>query len=206
MIDEHSFGYDVIEEEDGFTLSVQSVPWRGLADELAELHYLRGAQFIRQLKLITDYGDFHLVDGETAIYSLANPKDEDYLFLLDAARKAASLGYSVYILPNPKNIRTADFILVQRNIYKMYDLKTIHGKSSVINRLMESIGQTRHVILNMSVDYSTRKLTSDLKKYFEVSQQAVEVLIFRGRKAIIVNRRLTQSPRFYAEFKKMYEK
>ena len=126
MIDEHSFGYDVIEEEDGFTLSVQSVPWRGLADELAELHYLRGAQFIRQLKLITDYGDFHLVDGETAIYSLANPKDEDYLFLLDAARKAASLGYSVYILPNPKNIRTADFILVQRNIYKMYDLKTIH--------------------------------------------------------------------------------
>ena len=70
MIEEHSFEYDIIEEEDGFTLSVESIPWRGLADELAELHYLHGAQFIRQLKLITEYGDFHPVDFETNIFSV----------------------------------------------------------------------------------------------------------------------------------------
>lgn len=88
----------------------------------------------------------------------------------------------------------------------MYDLKSIHGKASVINRLMESVWQTRHVLLNMHADYGTRKLTSDIKKYFERNPEAIEVLIFKGSKSISVNRRFTQSTRFYAEFKKMYEK
>ena len=92
MIEEQSFEYDIIEEEDGFTLSVESIPWRGLADELAELHYLHGAQFIRQLKLITEYGDFHPVEGETNIFSTGGEKNEDYPNLLDAARKAVEHG------------------------------------------------------------------------------------------------------------------
>lgn len=53
MIADHIFEYDHVEEEDGSTLVAESVPWRGLADELAELHYLHGASFIKQLKLIT---------------------------------------------------------------------------------------------------------------------------------------------------------
>ena len=42
MIDEPLYEYDFIGEEDGLTLKVESVPWRGIADELEELHYLRG--------------------------------------------------------------------------------------------------------------------------------------------------------------------
>ena len=37
---------------------------------------------------------------------------------------------------NPKGIRTADFIFERKGVYKMFDLKTITGRSSVDNRLI----------------------------------------------------------------------
>lgn len=58
----------------------------------------------------------------------------------------------------------------------------------------------------MQTEYSTRLLTSDIKKYFEVNKSAIEVLIFKGRKRLSVNRRLTVNPAFYSVLKKMYEK
>jgi len=66
-------------------------------------------------------------------------------------------------MPNPKSIRTADFIFERKGIFKMYDLKTIQGKGSVFSRLVESIGQVNHVLLNMATDYDSRLLASDIK-------------------------------------------
>ena len=196
MIEEHSFEYDIIEEEDGFTLSVESIPWRGLADEMAELHYLHGAQFIRQLKLITEYGDFHPVEGETDIFSTGGEKNEDYPNLLDAARKAVEHGYQVYILPNPKGFRTADFIFERKGVFKMFDLKTIVGRNSVGNRLKESIGQTNSVLLNLKCTYGIRNITDEIRRHFETSSSAVEVLIFFGNKEISVKRNIAASKGF----------
>ena len=90
--------------------------------------------------------------------------------------------------------------------YRAYDLKTIFGRSSVGQDLIESIGQCNRILLNMQVEYSTRLLTSDIKTYFEVNKHATEVLIFKGRKRLSVNRRLTLNPAFYSVLKKMYEK
>ena len=56
-------------------------------------------------------------------------------------------GYQVYILPNPKGLRTPDFMLERKGIYRVYDLKTIIGKNSAVNRLRESIGQANRVLL-----------------------------------------------------------
>ena len=206
MIADHIFEYDAIEEEDGSTLFAESVPWRGLADELAELHYLHGASFIKQLKLITYYGDFHPVEGETEIFSTGGERSEDYENLLNAARKAVEHGYRVFILPNPKGFRTADFIFERKGIFKMYDLKTIQGHGSAINRLVESIGQVNHVLLNISTNYDARLLASDIKTYFEINSDAMEVLIFKGKKQISVDRDFTHSPQYHRLFRKRYEK
>ena len=88
----------------------------------------------------------------------------------------------------------------------MYDLKTIQGKSSVINRLRESIGQTNRVLLNMSADYNARLLASDIKSYFEENSSANEVMIFKGNKLILVNQGLVRNTMFNRIFRKMYEK
>ena len=196
MIEEPIVGYEIFEEEDGLTLKVESSPWRGIAVELEELHYLQGAQFIKQLKLITYYGDFHPIEGEIDIFSTGGERGEDYANLLNAARKAVEHGYRVFILPNPKGFRTADFIFVRKGVYKMFDLKTIIGRNSVGNRLKESIGQTNSVLLNLKCTYGVRNITDEIRHHFEMSSSTVEVLIFHGSKEISIKRNTASSKGF----------
>ena len=197
---------DIFEDDDKTSWMAEEPRWRGIAVELEELHYLKGANFIKQLKQIVNYGEFHPVEGETSIYSTGGEKSDDYENLLNAARKAVEHGYRVFVLPNPKGTRTPDFIFEQKRNFKVYDLKTISGKASVGNRLFESIGQSNRVLLNITVDYNTRLLASDIKSYFELNQNALEVLIFKGKRLLSIDRDLTLSPQYYRLFRKKYEK
>ena len=196
MTEEHILEYEIIEEENGSLLVAEGYSWRGFADELQELHYVKGARFINQLKLIVYYGEFHPVEGETNIFSAVGEQSADYDNLLNAARKAVEHGYRVYILPNPKGIRTADFIFERKGVYKMFDLKTITGKNSVGNRLKDSIGQTNCVLLHLVCDYNVRNLAIEIKRYFEMSSAASEVLIFTGKKEISAKRNTATSRGF----------
>ena len=203
ITDNSIFEYEPF-EEDGYVLMVAETSWRGMADELQELHNLKGAQFINQLKMIVYYGDFHPVEGETSIFSAISEQSEDFDNLINAARKAVEHGYRVYILPNPKGIRTADFIFERKGVYKMFDLKSIMGKNSVSNRLMESIGQTYHVLLNMLTDYDARLLAKDVLAYFEANKDAREVLIMKGNKFLSVSRRFVEGNFYIKMFMKRY--
>ena len=205
IIEDNIFVYEPF-EDDGSMLMAAETSWRGMADELQELHYLKGAQFINQLKLIIYYGEFHPVECETNIFSAISEQSDDFDNLINAARKAVEHGYRVYILPNPRSCRTADFIFENKGILGLYDLKTVYGKGSVETQLLDSIGQTNRVILNMLSDYNARLLASDIKAYFETNQDALEVLIFKGKKVLSVNRIQVQSSDFNRVFRKRYEK
>ena len=202
-IEDRIFEIEPLEEE-GSVLMVAESSWRGMADELEDLHFLKGAQFINQLKQIIYYGEFHPVEGETNIFSAISEKNDDFDNLINAARKAVEHGYSVYILPNPKGIRTADFIFERKGVYKMFDLKTITGKNSVGNRLMESIGQTNHVLLNMQINYEPRLLAKEIQTYFEANKEAREVLIMKGSKLLPVSRRFVEGNFYFRMFIKRY--
>ncbi|SDO45840.1 hypothetical protein SAMN04487900_1211 [Prevotella communis] len=191
-------------EEDGSVLLAEETPWRGFADELQDLHYLKGVQFINQLKLIVNCGEFRPIAGETNIFSAIGEESSDYDNLIKAARKLSNHGYRVYILPNPKGIRTADFIFERKGVFKLFDLKSITGKSSVSNRLMESIGQTNHVVLNMLTDYAPRLLAKDVQSYFEANTNAREVLIIRGNRILSVSRRFVEGNCYIKMFMKRY--
>ena len=177
-----------------------------IAEELAQLHTLTGADFSRQVERIARLGDFHPLVGETDIYSAAGQQDDDFDNLLNAARKAVARGYRVFILPNPKGIRTADFIFERKGIYRLYDLKTIQGKSSVMNRLLESIGQSNRVLLNMTTEYNGTSLGRCISKYFERNPQAVEILIFKGNKILSITRRTVAAKNFINTFCRLYYK
>ena len=192
--------------EDDFDLLVAEGQVRDIADELEELHYRRGSHFIWQLKVITSHPSFYPIKGEENIYTTGGESGEDYENLLNAARKAVEHGYRVFILPNPKGIRTADFIFERKGVYKMFDLKTIIGKSSVGNRLLESIGQSNRVLLNMPSGYNTRLLAADIKTYFELNEDALEVMILKGRKLLSIDRNDVLHPSYYRIIKKRFEK
>ena len=53
--------------------------------------------------------------------------------------------------------------------FRIYDLKTVTGKASVRNRLLESIGQANQVVLNMATNYNARQLAKDLMYYFHIN-------------------------------------
>lgn len=196
----------VLDEEVGYVMVCESVPVRDLNTLLEDLHVAFGSGFVYTLKQITSHNEFKQLEGETEIYAVGGENSEDFANLINAARKAVEHGYRVYILPNPKNIRTADFIFERKGVYRLYDLKTIQGKASAGNRMKESIGQTNRVLLNITSDYNARLLASDIKTYFENNLNAVEVLIFKGKKVISVVRDHTLSPMYNRLFRRKYEK
>ena len=80
-----------------------------------------------------------------------------------------------------------------------------NGKNIIESQLLDSIGQVNRVILNMPNSYNTRLLVADIKTYFEVNPDALEVLIFKGHKEISVRRRLAENAQFYSILKKLFE-
>jgi ribosomal protein L23 len=182
------------------------MPEYDIALELARLHILQGADFVRQLKMLAQYNIFKLIENERDIYAAEGSHREDFPMLLDAARKAVVHGNKVYILPNPKGIRTADFIFENKGIFKMYDLKTISGKASLENRLMESIGQTNHVLINVCTKYNPRLMATQIRSYFQVNPKAIEVLVYKGKKAIVITRRIAENPLFLIQFQRKFVK
>ena len=174
--------------------------------ELTILHHLTGAEYSRHVERIALRKEFHPLETDENIYSVGGEKSDDYQNLLTAARKAVEFGYKVYILPNPSETRTPDFILYKKGVYRTYDLKTVFGKSSVGDSLLDSIGQCNSILINMTREYNTRLLALAIKRYFEVNEKAFEVLIFKGHKRISINRTLVSNRHFPSFFKKTYEK
>ena len=174
--------------------------------ELAKLHILKGADYSRQVERIACMGDFHPVENEFNILSTGGESGDDYSNLLNAARKAVAHGYKVYILPNPSGINTADFIFERKGVYRMYELKTIQGSSSALNRLTDSTSQSNHVLLNMTTRYNGGLLAVQIKSYFEQNNQALEVLIFKGKVSLSIKRSFVFQKDFIRKFRKEFGK
>ncbi len=174
--------------------------------ELAKLHQLSGAEFSRQVERIALRKEFHPLDTDKDIFVVGDSKSDDYQNLLLAARKAVEFGYRVYLLPNPTETRTPDFILCKKGVYRTYDLKTVFGKSSVGGSLLDSIGQCNSVLIHMTTEYNTRRLALAIKQYFEVNVRAIEVMIFKGGKRILIKRALATNNDFLRMFIKLYER
>ena len=185
--------------------------------ELELLKSLEGAAFGIKLKEIAARKEFRALSGEPFIYTVGGKRqrvvdqrqgvqDDDFPSLLMAARKAVEHGYRVFILPNPSGVKTPDYILERRGVYKLFDLKNISGKNIVLTRLNESAQQANRALLNMPGKYNTRLLAADIKNYFESNDKALEVLIFRRKYELSIFRRFALSARFYTEFKKLHEK
>ena len=126
--------------------------------------------------------------------------------LLIARQRNKGFGKSKLLSPNPKGIRTADFIFVRKGVLKLFDLKTITGKNSVGNRLSESVGQTNRVLLYMTADYNPGTLARSIKRYFELNPYAREILVYKGKKQISVTRKSLEDTNFFRTFIRRYAK
>lgn len=175
----------------------------GIAAEMAKLLELEGNDYWRQLRKISKLKEFKRV--ENGIFSALGDTDPDYKRLIEASRELVSHGYTSFILPNPNSIPSADLILVRKGVYKAYDVKTITGESSVINRLNEALRQSHRVILNEATSFDSRKMAHTLKRFFNEHPDFMEVLIFNGKKEISVSSEWAHTNRFEREFRKVHD-
>lgn len=173
------------------------------AKNIQKLPELSGADYIAQLRKFTELKIYRKVGK--GILSAISEDSADYGNLLSGAKKAVRHGYKVYILPNPKGVRSADYIFERKGVYKMFDLKTITGTGSIGTRLKESIGQTNRVFLNLGTTYPTNRIAAEIKQYFETNSEALEVLVAVGKKLVSVERNYVIKRTFFKEFRKAVE-
>ena len=175
---------------------------KGIAAEMEILHHLEGEAYWKQLKVITERKEFKPV--EKGIYSAAGQTDPDFPRLLDVAKKAAAQGFQVFILPNPKEFKSADLILVRNGIYQMFDVKSITGKNSILTQLISSSEQASMVILNLCSTINPRKLSVSIRRYFDKCYSARKVIVFKGKRMIVVDRQAAETKTFILDFCKSF--
>ena len=158
-----------------------------IKEEIKKLQKLKGKEYWEQLESIARRKEFKNIDN--GIYSAASDKDPDYKNLLNAARMCVKSGYNAYIMPNPKGLKTADIILEKKGVYRLYDIKTISGKSSVSSRLYESREQANNAILNITSRYNARRLSDEIKEYYYSNKEFNELIIcYKGTIRLTLNR------------------
>ena len=176
---------------------------KSITDLLKNLHGKKGAEYVDTLRKVTDSKELDHVKKH--IYSMIGESDPDYDNIKTAAKRAVEHGNTVYILPNPHGTRKPDFIFIRKGVFKAYDLKTISGINSVDDRLTGSIGQTKRVLLRMTVDYDAESFANSIQDYFHTNPDAVEVLIYKGRREISIVRGFINK-NFLKNFVKIYNK
>lgn len=181
---------------------------KGMSADVSELSELTGKEFTDKLKYIIDTykKDFRILDDEKDIFPAVNEKDIDYVPLMNVARKLRDKGYRVFIMPPLRGIKSADYILIRDNSSSLWELKSIHKNGSISSRLKASESQAKKVILNVSGQVSSNAVSHALKKHFDKNPDAIEALVYKGKKSIVVSRQWANKNSFYKEFNSQYNK
>ncbi|MGM9795922.1 MAG: hypothetical protein ACI3ZZ_06935 [Candidatus Aphodosoma sp.] len=148
------------------------------------------------LRIIIEKGQYQKLQNR--IFCAINNKSNDYDNILSFAKKYIAIhrNAEIYILSNPEGIKSMDIIIKEKKFLSAYELKTITGKNSINHRLDESITQSCRVIINLAVDYNIRNLYREIKKHFYKHKNALEVIIYKGKKEIKIDRDLMTKAKF----------
>ena len=175
----------------------------GIAADMELLLELEGSDYWKQLRKIANRKEFKKV--EKNIFSALGDTDPDYHRLLEASRELVRRGYTSFIHPNPQGFKSTDLILLRKGVYKAYDVKTITGENSVMNRLLEAYEQSHRVILNESATFDSRKMAHTIKSFFMDHPDFLEVVVLNGKKEISITSEWARTKRFEREFRKAHD-
>lgn len=112
--------------------------------------------------------------AENKIYTLYTNQYDEILKTgetpnnLQIAQKFVVNGYDVFLLANPHNTKSADFIIRQKNKLFYVEGKTSSGGSALSVRLNEGAKQANRIVINLIGKKRGKSLLSEIKKAFEV--------------------------------------
>ncbi len=125
---------------------------------------------------------------------------------LDMARKLTKKGYDVYMMPNPSDSNSFDFIVKKKG--KLYDIegKAFNGENTLDKSLAKGAMQANRVLVDVMGNTSTNYIFGVIKSAFEQNNSLFEVWLFRGSKLIKVNQSDYMHKDFGRKFRRIWEK
>lgn len=125
---------------------------------------------------------------------------------LDMARKLVKQGYDVYLMPNPSESNSFDFIIKKQG--KIYDIegKAFNGTNSLGHSLNKGAKQSSKVLVDVIGNTNTKYIYGTVKIAFEKNSSLSEIWLFKGAKLIKVTRNMYNSKNFGINFKNKWNK
>lgn len=125
---------------------------------------------------------------------------------LDMARKLVKQGYDVYLMPNPSESNSFDFIIKRQG--KIYDIegKAFNGTSSLGHSLDKGIKQSNRILVDVIGNTKTSYVFGNIKNAFEKYDNLSEIWLLKGSRLIQVKRQMYNSKLFKLNFKKIWNK
>ena len=123
---------------------------------------------------------------------------------LQIAQKFVMNGYDVFLLSNPKGTKSADFIIRKKNILFYVEGKTSTGGSSLVHRFEKGAEQADRIAINFIGLPPTSKITDLIKNVFFDNQELAELILFKGRRMVVVTRKDCLAQNFAKAFKRIW--
>ncbi len=147
--------------------------------------------------------------AENKIYTLYTNQYDEILKTgetpnnLHIAQKFVANGYDAFLLSNPKATKSADFIVRKRNCLYYVEGKTSSGGSSLVHRFEKGAEQADRMAINFIGIPPTSKITDLIKTQF-YNQKLAVLILFKGRRMIVITRKDCFAKNFEKTFKRVW--
>lgn len=125
---------------------------------------------------------------------------------LDMARKLTKKGFDVYMMPNPNDTSSFDFIVKKKD--KLYSIegKAFNGKNALDNSLDKGARQANRVLVDVMGNTNTNYISGNIKRAFEQNSLLSEIWLLKGSRLIKVSRSDYLQNEFIKKFRRIWEK
>jgi len=176
--------------------------------------YATNREKVSVLKWIVNNSEFQKIkrfsNTENFIYGLNLSQYDDILLSgempknLEIAQKFVRNKYDVFLLSNPSNCKSADFIIRQKNLLYYVEGKTFNGNNSLDHLFEKGCQQSEIVVINIVGDKTTNYLKKEIKRAFVQLTNLHEIMLFKGTRLIRISRSIATSKHFYDDFARIW--
>lgn len=178
--------------------------------------YSTNREKVAVLKWIVNDPEFQKLkrfsNEENAVYGLNISQYDDILLSgempknLQIAHKFVKNHYDVFLLSNPSDTKSADFVIRRNGLLYYVEGKTSSGGGALLTRLADGAKQSSHIAVNFLHYPSIRVLISNIQEVFHNNCELQKMFLFKGSRLISVQRDEVSGKNFERNFYRLWKK
>ena len=120
------------------------------------------------------------------------------------AKKMVANGYNVYLLPNTRDEKSADFIFSKGGRLYYFEGKRMDGTSTLNHLIAKGVTQSDRIVVDVVGIDEMRYIRAEVKKGFERYSNLQQIILLKGKKVISITRQMANDKSFEEIFKKRW--